>query len=203
MLYETTNLNIYMLLHEMGYMRPEQIHRFFRDTADAKNIAYYLKSQIDKRNFFFASTALGPPIDPEAAITRPNSFVATHSNILMFRKAPNVNIEVLRLRLRALWVLASFNSKEVVQAFIANYPSQIMFITTDSQCYDVTVCDNTLVAQTAMINRARLIPKGAPDEINHIALVNSPELGKKLEPYGFDSYCYLDKRFVPQYGVWD
>lgn len=78
-----------------------------------------------------------------------------------------------------------------------------MFITEDNQCYEVTVCNDFAIAQVAMINREKGIPKGTLDEVNHIVLVPSTEFGEQLGSYGFDSYCFLDANNIPQYGVWE
>lgn len=206
MLYKNTQHNLFMLMHDIGYAYQEQLFRFFSDVDDAKNIPYYIKKQIDDRNFFWASSAFGKPMDTSSIPTSGSGrlpFMATHTNILMFRKTPEINVEALQRRLRSLWILASFKSKEVRQIYLATYPSQIMFITEDNQCYDVTVCNDFTIAQVAMMNREKGIPKGMQDEVNHIVLVPSAEFGEQLGPYGFDSYCFLDANNIPQYGVWE
>lgn len=215
MLHKNTQLNMLYLMHDIGYAYPDQIIRFFRDAPDAKNVPYYIKKQIDARNFFWASSASGLPMESDAAkdftlgfreamaAGTSSSFFATHTNVLMFRKTPELKTDVLRRRLHALWVLASFESDEVRQVYLAKYPSQIMFITEDNQCYEVTCCYDTTTAQLAMSVRQSGIPKGMNDEVNHIALISHPNFAKDLQPYGFDSFCYLDKNHNPQYGVWE
>lgn len=181
MIFKSTKLNMITLLRAVGYMKTEQIMRFFSDADDAQNIPFYIKQQVDEKNFLYDKSR----------------------DILQFRRAEPIKSDVVLKRIRALWVLSAFGSSDVRQVFLIPYPGEYMFITSDDRCYDVICVDNNTIAQLAMYNRTKFLPKDMPDEVNHIAVVGNADFGRRLDAYQFDSYCTLDGEHNPQYFVWE
>ncbi len=182
MIYESTPRNIYKFMRNVGVARKEQILRFFSDERDAVRLEYYLEQMIKNRMLDYDE----------------------RTEVFSWHRMVKVVEQEVKLRLKALWVVVAFKSSRVREIVLLNYPFQFLIITHDNLVYDISCCyetiDATLAMRTYNLNRI----DGIEDEINHIAIVDSEELGNKIGTLGFfDSYCILDKNHKPKYSTWD
>lgn len=180
MIYESTINNLIVLVRSIGALSIDQIEYFFRDAADKDNIPYYI-NQLAKSRVF--------DVDEQEGIVM--SHGQTHMKDYEKKK-----------RIHAFWVVAEFGSENVREIIPLAYPSQILFITTDNEVYDLTVCLVASDAQLAYRDRKTSVPDGVIDLVNHIAIVASRQEGEALSAYEFDSFCVLDVNKKPQYYTW-
>lgn len=76
-----------------------------------------------------------------------------------------------------------------------DYPMELIFLTKDSELYDMTyLSSSTWVQKASLLEIAwkRSIPPGEEDPINHLAVVESMEIAKKLRSYAFSQFIFLD-----------
>ncbi len=95
----------------------------------------------------------------------------------------------------ALDVMLMLQSKKIVYFSRESFPTELMFVTTDSQIYDVVVFDELWVGKYATVQQARkrmLLPGGEEDPTNHVAVVPSRDLAIKVDPLGFALYAVVD-----------
>ncbi len=180
MIYEATIDNLVMLLKTVGELNRDQLLRFFRNAHDSRNVDFYITQLCKDR-----------VLDYDEARNR-----------VRFHKAPKIKDVEISKRIQAFWIIASFGSENVREVALLEYPSQFIFITHDNEVYDLTVCLTRSDAQMAVRYRKSCMIEGMPDDINHIAIVNTIEEGEALSAYGFDSYCILDSTKAPHYYEW-
>lgn len=178
MIYAMTLDNIRYLMQSIGYFSKEQIHSFFRDAEDEKNIQYYLDRLVGSKYL---------------------DVVDQRRVIYKARKAKPLSQDAINSLIRAFWIVANLSSEEVIDVFPASYPTQLGFITKNNIYYDVTICDTHVHAQLAHKRWREWLPEGESDRTHHIALVRNREAGKDLDKYGFSSFCVLDKEHKPNY----
>ena len=182
MLYESTPNNIAAFMHAVGVAKKQQILKFFSDVPDAVQIEYMLDQLVKDRLLDYNES----------------------TEIYNWHTMAKINDSDKRLRILALWVIASFRSNQVREISLLLYPSQFLFVTHDNEVYDITVCHTKSEAALAARKLRMSRIEGVEDDINHIAVVNSDALGVEIGAYGiFDSYCILDKAHKPRYGTWN
>lgn len=180
MLYESTPDNMTALVRTVGYISKEQMLRFFRDVDDPVRNDYFIK-QLWKNRLFDIDDAKG---------------------IISWHMGPKINEREIKRRIRAFWVIASFKSKNIRDVILLSYPFQFMFVTHNNEVYDIAVLSSKEEATVAQRKLSMWRVEGVEDDVNHIAIVGTEAFGKTLEPYGFDSYCVLDRSYKPKYGTW-
>lgn len=124
-----------------------------------------------------------------------------------FPRVPTIRTESEAKALeKAIWVLAEFGDTEVEDFMTIGYPQSLMIITTDNVVYDVTVMNslNVDIIKTVIPFYQKLNTPGKggvdgvpyfeemPDIINHIALVPSRDVARKLLGSYFSCYCILN-----------
>ena len=162
----------------MGVLQREQLLRFFSDENDPGSVSRLLKKL---ENYSFIR------YDSEADRYAYNS--------------ADLKVDEIRRRvIRAFWVVAQCGSREVLQLFQLDYPSQIMFITAGNIPYEITVCYSENDAMLTERTRRLHAVSGERDCVNHVAVVPDRELGERLGKYGFDCWCTLDPESrIPHY----
>ncbi len=161
------------VVRSMGTLSVEQLFLFFRNAGDSESVEYYIKQLLSMRIFDYDKV---------------RNWVTYHGAYGM----PGIKEETIRRRQMAFWVVAYFGYENIREVTQLKYPSQILFITEDNASYDLTVCTTEMEASQAVRARTIREPADLPDDVNHIAIVRDKELGAKILPYGFDSYCILD-----------
>lgn len=181
MIYESTVDNLVMLVRSIGEVRRDQLLRFFRDADDADSVDYYV-TQLAKERV----------LD-----------INTRKNHVKFHSSPAIKDAEIVKRITAFWVVADFGSNNIREVVTMEYPSQILFVTSSNDVYDLTVCSTRMDAQLALRARKLSLPEGIEDVINHIAIVSTQKEGEALAPYQFDSFCLLDADKIPGYYTWE
>ena len=176
-----TPLRIKRVIRQVGFLKREQIHRFFADCEDANNIDFYVKQYLSMHEFDYDD----------------------QKDIVSWHGGSRIETTAMNTYIHAFWVIAAFPSESIREIIKLQYPFQYEFITKDDECYDITLCYNENVARIAYRQRIRMSIPDVDDDVNHIALVYNREDGEALRPYGFDSFCYLDKNHRPIYEQWD
>ena len=132
-----------------------------------------------------------------------------------FPRVPTVRTEAESKAMdKAIWILAEFGDTNVQDFMAVGFPQSLLIITTDNSVYDVTVMNsaNIDVVKTVIPFYRKLNTPGKdagegskyfeemPDIINHIALVPSRDLSKKLLGSYFSCYCTLNPQTnTPEY----
>ena len=178
MIYDSTEKNIISLLQSVGSLERAQLIRFFSDAMPAVKVEGLLRTL----------TAY--------------SFLRYDGNLdrFSYHNATDMTEELEKRKIRAFWIAAQCGSREVLQIYSTEYPTQLTFINPKNIVFDVTVCYSENEGLLAKQIRDRQSVKGVPDATNHIAVVTDPNLGARLGRYGFDCFCTLDpKTHVPHY----
>ena len=175
--YTSTRNCLDTILRTMGTLEVAQIERFFRNAPDIQNLKLYINRFVGYHIFDYN--------DARGRLT--------------YHNFPGTVDDTINRRITAFWIPVSFGYDNVREITLLSYPSQIMMISEDNDCYDITVCRDEKEARNAVRMRKRLEVTGMPDDVNHIAIVKSEALGRKILPYGFDSFCILDDDKVPTY----
>lgn len=169
------------IVESVGTVYVEQLEMFFRNAEDSAKLRYFIKEYIALRIFDY---------------DKDKHWVKWHT-------APEVSDEVIRRRLMAFWVIANFGAEGIRQVISLRYPSQFYFITTSNDSYDLTVCTQTSEARTAFHTLKLFQIPGEKDDVNHIAIVPSREVGKAVmaeKTAAFDSYAIYDPQTkIPAY----
>ena len=175
---ETPN-NLITLLRTAGALSKEEILRFFEDVSSRADTEYYLRVLAAERRVDY---------DEETQIVKWHTY-------------PKLDDAEEKLRIRAFWVLTSFQSRMVRTLDLLPYPHQFYFIAADEESteYDVSVCDNEHEARIIKRQREKSMLPGYKDDVCHIAVVPNKSIGEKIEPYGFDSYCVFSEEHRPNY----
>ena len=132
-----------------------------------------------------------------------------------FPRVPTIRTEDEAKALeQAIWVLAEFGDTNVQDFMTIGFPQSLLIITTDNNVYDVTVMNslNIDVVKTVIPFYRKVNTPGKdsadgepyfdemPDIINHIALVSTRDLGKRLPGSYFSCYCTLNPQTkTPEY----
>lgn len=168
------------IVETVGTVYIEQLEMFFRNAEDAGNVRYYIKELIALRIFDY---------DKER-------------NLVRWHTGPKLKDEIVRRRLMAFWLIAYYDESNIREVIPLAYPSQFYFIMQDNTSYDVTVCLSETEAKTAFRVRNLYQCKAEDDDVNHIVIVRTHEVGKAVmaEPStDFDSYCILDDNKMPMF----
>lgn len=165
------------IIRNVGTVKPEQLRRFFSDAEDAHYIEHYLNNFISERKIDYNK------IKDEVSWHNGAKLTAVQAKNYM----------------KAFWVIVPFRSGYIRDILPMKGVTQFIFITTDNSVYDVANIFSIQEAQYAYIEREKTLFHDMEDEVNHIAIVDSAELGDQLAAYNFDSYCILDKNYKPQY----
>ena len=170
MIYEYTQYNIIALMQTAGTLERTQLMRFFSD------------EMIESR--------LGAVLDKLVL----NNYLKYNpdTDTYTYHAAPDLKPDIIKRRIRAFWVLANWGSTSILQVYVLNYPFQFMVVTTDNTVFDIVVCNSVNEAQLARHVWNISAIKNVPDDVNHIAVVPTAEIGEKVRPYGFDSYCLIN-----------
>lgn len=187
MIYESTVDNVQALMRACIVLDRAQIYRFFSAHHDQSRMDFFLDFLIKERVL-------------DADETKKN-------RIWLHRQARPISRPkepYIAARIKAFWVIASFGCDNIADIALLEYPAQFIFVTTNNEIYDLTVCDNSRVAAVAAHKRALYAAHDAhyEDDVNHIAVVNDRETGLAIADYGFDSFCILDANKVPRYEQW-
>lgn len=92
----------------------------------------------------------------------------------------------------AVDVMIMIRSKQILWFNREEYPLELTFLTTDNVIYDVVVFDNFWSAKYVAIERTRdtrYLPPGEPDPAEHIAVVETEDIAKKVSSLGFALYA--------------
>lgn len=129
-----------------------------------------------------------------------------HEYLSFVRQLPHPISEYLPC-MDAIDVMAMLRSKEVVWFNRDVFPVEITFSTVDNKIYDVVVFDDFWMAKYPVVSRTRgqTLPPGEKDIVNHIAVVPSVDIAKKVYPLGFTLYGQVNPRdgFVDLYEITD
>lgn len=119
---------------------------------------------------------------------------------------PNGRLSVARLLptsqrnydeiIRAIDVMCFFPSQNINAFNLDAYPVELNFLTSDNIIYDVTVFTwQNWVHKYAMIPKARKysLPDGEKDPVNHVAVVESEDMVRKVAPLGFSVFAIVDR----------
>ncbi len=180
MIYEYTRFNVISLMQSVGTLEREQLVRFFSDEMQEVRLKKLLETLV---------------------LTNYLKYDENRERY-SYHASPALSEDVTERKIHAFWPLACWGSRSVLQIYPLDYPSQFMAITPDNLVYDITVCRTPNDAQLAKTVRELQAVRGVPDDINHMAVVLSAEVGEKLKVYGFDMYCIIDPfTHTPDYTV--
>lgn len=187
MIYEATVDNLQALMRACIVLDRTKIYRFFSAHHDQSRIDFFIDFLIKERVL-------------DADETKKN-------RVWLRRQARPISRPkeaVIASRIKAFWVIASFGCDNIADIALLEYPAQFMFVTTNNEIYDLTVCDTPQVAAVAAHKRALYALHDAKydDDVNHIAIVNDEKTGLAIGGYGFDSFCILDANKIPRYQQW-
>jgi len=172
-----TKDNIIYTMKAMGTLRVDQLMKYFRSADDAQKVAFYITELID-------------------------SHILTYdkgTNEVTFRDSLRLNRDPVIRRIMAFWILAYMGYDKIQELYSLRYPSQVLYVTETNESYDISVCVTADEGAFAECARQLYLIPGAPDNVNHIAVVPDHEVGKKVLEYNFDSYCIFDEDKVPHY----
>lgn len=178
--YISTRKNLEDVIRAMGTLHVEQLVRYFRGAGDADKVPYYIKDLIANRILDYD--------DAKSRVT--------------WHNAPALQEEAITRTCMAFWLVAYFGYQHIREIIPLKYPSQILFITHNNDSYDITVCLSTTEAKIAARTRQMFAVSGETDEVNHVAIVRSRDVGSaimQLPGCPFDSYCIFDKEKLPTY----
>ena len=98
--------------------------------------------------------------------------------------------------IRAVDVMITIRSKQIVWFNRDTFPLEITFSTTDNIIYDVVVFDEFWTPKYSVISRTRnlALPAGEEDVTRHIAVVPNEEIAQKVSALGFALYAQVDPR---------
>lgn len=181
MIYESTPHNIIGLLSSVECASRDQLVKFFSDASDAPNVEYYLE-QLTKNRI----------LNYDEAKKR-----------YSLHNGPMLKEPVIQNRIKAFWVIAAIMSNGITDVSLMPYPSQFMFITVENEVYDLTVCASKTDALVAAKKLRMWQLEGVEDEVNHVLIVDSEDMGRELGEYGFDFYCVIDRNHKPRYFTWN
>lgn len=181
MIYESTPDNIAVLLNAVEVASEAQLLRFFADASDAHNVEYYLSLLTKNRILDYDE----------------------NKKRFSWHNAPKLSESVIQSRIKAFWAPAALMSGSVREISLLPHPSQFMFVTSENEVYDLTVCSSKTDAALAAKKRRLWEIEGVRDEVNHVAIVDNETVGRELGDYGFDYFCVFDKNFKPRYFTWN
>lgn len=170
MLYEYTENNIVSLLKEVGTLEKEQIIRFFADTLMPSRCSYLLEKLTAERFLIYDAKR----------------------GWYSYSAAAKMDELVVKRRIHAFWVQANMGSKKIKQTHVLNWPRQFFMIDDEDYSYDITACTTVNEASIAKHEWDFSLVRNQIDDVNHIAVVNSRELGERLFDLGFDNYCIVN-----------
>ena len=153
MIYEATVDNLQALMRACIVLDRTQIYRFFSAHHDQSRIDFFIDFLIKERVL-------------DADETKKN-------RVWLRRQARPISRPkeaVIASRIKAFWVIASFGCDNIADIALLEYPAQFMFVTTNNEIYDLTVCDTPQVAAVAAHKRALYALHDAKydDDVNHI-----------------------------------
>ena len=176
MIYKLTKANIYTLIRAIGYTEETQLIEFFRDVEDSYNVPYYIHNMVNCKTLNLNK----------------------YSGVVSDFRGLEVKSDVIRSRIFAFWILVALGSEKIRDISTLEYPGEISFVTTDNEVYDITYVNSISIARLSYNKRHSRELKDMPDDYtHHIAIVTDEELGKRLAPFGFESYCTLDAEHKP------
>lgn len=181
MMYSDVTKNLDLFMSQVGYASYRQISRFFRMTCPED----VLKRIVDDQIYSLSLVV----VDEQEKIYR-------------WKNTPPLSYFKIQRRLKAIDVLSTLRAIQVTDITPMCYPRELAFITPvkdkdndgilTHRLYDISVIEDDAVAQYDTGIRWSSLPKGAPDLVNHIAVVSSPALGEKLlRNYGFTAYAII------------
>lgn len=178
--YISTRKNLETVVRTVGTVTTEQLRMFFRNCTDAQNLTQYIREYIALRLFDYDKT----------------------KDWITWHEAPAVTEELTRRRIMAFWLVAYFGCENIRELQLLAYPSQFIFITSNNETYDLTVCFSGTEAKSADRTLKLLeVPEGE-DDVNHIAIVRTRQIGAAVLAVPgspFDSYCIFDQNHIPEY----
>lgn len=179
MLYENTLANMDYLVEQLGYVTKKQLIAFFSDEGKPDILSYYIDDKIRKRDYDYDEK----------------------TDIIHDHKLFCIKDDEIKRRIKAFYVVQPFRSRGIQEIALAPYPSQIFFISSDNECYDVTVVGDVYVAQIYAQTSRKHVCEGVEDVVNHVALIPKVSFKEELKKanYGFDCYCVLDANKNPRY----
>lgn len=175
--FNTTRNCLEDIMRSMGTLEVGQLERFFRNAPDKNALMHHINMYVQYHVLDFNEA----------------------KNRLTYHNFPSTKPGTIDSRITAFWIPAAFGYDNVQEIRLLKYPQQLIFITHDSETYDVTVCGSTMEASNAVRARQRMAVPSIEDDVNHIAIVRTRELGRQILPMGYDSYCILDKDKNPVY----
>lgn len=195
MFFESTMANIHYLIDNVFVVSKEQLDVFFLDTVDSENVEFYTNQLIDQkfltlqsnRNFLIKKDFAKEKTEYNRTYIKTTSVYPISSSFFD---------DIVKI----FWCVAYCKSSQIKDVFTFSIdPAQIMFVTTDGDLYDVTMCSSLTKAHYASIKRKAFQVPGVEDDVCHIALVNNEETGMQMKDYGFDLYCILQENNEPEY----
>ena len=105
----------------------------------------------------------------------------------------------------AFWVISYFGSSVVYGVNVLKFPfcfEVILDINGKKEVYDIAVCNDTMEAAIAARELQRMKIPGTKDTIVHLVVVPDEDIGKQLEPYGFDSFVVLREEYSKAMRLW-
>lgn len=190
------NQQIFQFVERFQVVEERQVYQFFRKCWGARNVERAL-IDLKTRSYIFEQR-LNPNDEEEPLKLSCTKSIRT-SMLAEYKQT-----------LAAISILCSFNCDEITYFDLQPFPSNIMFITTKSIIYEVSVytADNW-VAKFAMTQRARgrNLPDGEKDPTNYIAIVPHNHITvdgdrvtlppdsmvRKLAKLGFNTYATVDR----------
>lgn len=164
MIYQETIYNIFTVMQEMGKLRRDQLIRFFASELPPMQTKHLL-DQLEINHALI--------YDEE-------------NDTYKFPGAPKLVPDLEKKMITAFWVLVKAGSKSVMQVMRGRFPTQIAFISSDNNMYDVTVITTEQDAKLAQKVRNDHIAANEVDITTHIGIIYRESDIRFLENYGFD-----------------
>ena len=166
-----------LLVKEMGAVKVAQLLILFMNTVDSLDLIDSIEQLILTDKYEYDKV----------------------TDQIKYYGGPKYKDDVIRRRIAAFWIVASFGYENVREILPLRYPMQLLFISNDNVCYDITVCEHNVDATTSVRVRKLYAIQGEPDDVKHIIIVKNEEIGRKVIKYGFDCFCILGSDFTPRY----
>lgn len=95
----------------------------------------------------------------------------------------------------AIDVMVMLRSQNVTWMGKLDFPTEILFVTTDNEVYDVTVFDDLWATKYSLIPRTRnkCLPPGESDPVKHVAVVPDEGIANAIDELGFFWYAIVDR----------
>lgn len=158
-------------LSEVGVAHYDQVLKLFRDQYGEKKVKRVLDMLIHEGLLRYYPEKKWVAIYPSAAEDK----------------------DRVEDRITALWVVSDIGSMMISDLTALKWPCRFLLLLEGGDAMDVSVCKSETEAKFAMknINESKLIGEDGED-VSHLVIVPSVELGEKIADLGFDTFAVID-----------